>query len=77
MEYMTFYSIEYGKEEFTRESWYLYIKRDNTKARTLHRLDGPAIHDKDGYKEWHVNGKGYPTRDAWLEAVEIFKLENK
>jgi hypothetical protein len=32
------------------------IKRWRNKKRLLHRLDGPAVIFKDGYKEWRING---------------------
>lgn len=73
--YITMHSVEFGKEEFTRESWYLYIKKDNKQVRTLHNTTGPAVHDCDGYMEWHLEGKIYPTRSKWEEAVRAYEAK--
>ena len=56
------------KQEFSNRIEYL-----NEKG-YLHRLDGPAIEGRNGYKAWYLNGIYYSEQE-WQQEVIKIKLE--
>jgi len=53
--YVTFYTKEKGKQEFTEDEWYRY--RLDVSKLTFHREDGPALEYASGHKDYYINGK--------------------
>ena len=49
--YVTLYTKEEGKLEFTQEEWLNF----NTHSVTFHREDGPAVIMNNGYQSYYVN----------------------
>lgn len=41
----------------------------------FHREDGPAVILQNGQLQWWLNGKWYETKENWLIAVHILKLQ--
>lgn len=75
------YSIEFGKEEFTKSAWDDYVRHPTRKVKTFHRVDGPALECIDGYKEYYLNGKYYSSMQEWSlakdQVIELPKAPTK
>jgi len=68
MIYITLYSKENGKQEFTEDEWTNF----NTSRLTWHNLNGPAIDFGDGYKAWYIDGQGL-TEMQFNKAIREIK----
>jgi hypothetical protein len=63
--YITIYTKENGKQEFTEDEW--NKNRDKFSGLTYHRVDGPAVEYSDGYKSWFKEGRLHRIGDPAVE----------
>ena len=68
--YVTYYTKEKGKLEFTEEEWYYFPDS----SVTFHREDGPFIIYGDGRKSYYLNGKYYHKKAYYKKLEEIDNL---
>lgn len=51
------------------------IVRHRNENGLFHREDGPAVILPNGDLQWWLNGKSYNTKEEWLIATHILKLQ--
>jgi hypothetical protein len=66
--YITVYTKEHGKLEFTEDEW----NKFDVGPITYHRIDGPAVEYADGDKGWWIDDKKYWKED-FLQITEEVK----
>ena len=68
--YITVYSKEKGKQEFTSDEWH----REDISKLTLDRNDGPAMRwEDDGHSVWYKDDKRHRIGGPSLEWADGFK----